>query len=372
MKALMLHSENSGVGYYRIWQQAKYLKRLGWDIAITPDHNPVLPNDDAIGRATKDKELKANFKKYGSWESLGKGSDILVYQRPDDPQTLAMALAMRDVFQAPLVFEIDDNIFDVAESSPSYKYWYPGSPYRDLAVMFLQSVDAITTTTQNLADVYSQYNKNIYVLPNCQDPEDWKGIKKPKNEDKLVIGWAGSVTHYDDLRMVRRAILKFLRFHPQAVLRIMGTLPDFFSGNAQIEMRKDIVGIRDWPKKLAELNFDIGIAPVVDRPFNQGKSNIKWQEYSMLKVPTIASKVGGYREIEHGVTGLLATDEITWYYNLCKLAEDARLRQDIGRKANKYILDNHNIAVNIDQWNKVYKKIITGHTQVDSDISTKK
>lgn len=358
MKALMLHSENSGVGYYRIWQQAKYLKRAGWDVARMPDQSVRLPNDDSIGEATEDPELAENYKKYGSWESLGQGSDILVFQRPDDPQTLAMALAMRDIYNAPFVFEIDDNVFDVSKSSPSYKYWYPGSPYREMAEMFMRDADAITVTTPELASVYSEFNDNIYVLPNCQDPEDWKGIKKPKSEDKIVIGWAGSDTHYDDIKLIARPLKKFLRNNPNVTFRILGTLPDFLKDVKGVEFRKDWVPVQKWPSKLAELNFDIGLAPVVSRSFNECKSNIKWQEYAMLDIPTVASNFGPYKEIQHRETGLLANTDDEWYSMLSELARDATERKRLGENAKQYVLDNLNIKTRIGEWDSVYRTII--------------
>jgi glycosyltransferase involved in cell wall biosynthesis len=357
MKALMLHSENSGVGYYRIWQQAKYLRRMGWDIPELPDENPRLPNDDEIGKSTVDPVLVENFKKYGSWESLCMGSDVIVYQRPDDPQTLAMALAMRDVADAPLIFEIDDNVFDVSENSPSYKYWYDGSPYRELAEMFMQNVDAITTTTQELADLYSKYNKNVYVLPNCQDPEDWEGVEKKGNVDQIVIGWAGSNTHYDDLYLIRRAVKKILRNYPNVIFRVIGTLPDFLADVPGVDLRTDIAKIRDWPSKLAELNFDIGLAPVTDRPFNQCKSNIKWQEYAMLGIPTLASRVGEYKKIEHDETGFLAYTEDEWYYYLKRLVDEADTRKRLGDNAKQYVMTERNIQKKIGQWDGVYREV---------------
>jgi glycosyltransferase involved in cell wall biosynthesis len=364
MRALMLHSENSGVGYYRIWQQARYLRKMGWKIPELPDHNPILPNDDEIGRKTVDPELKANFKKYGSWESLCQGSDIIVYQRPDDPQTLAMALAMRDVANAPLIFEIDDNIFDVSENSPSYRYWYDGSPYRELAQMFMENVDAITVSTPELKDVYSKFNDNIYVMPNCQDPEDWKGIERPEPEDKIVIGWAGSNTHYDDLYMIRRPIKKILSRYPNVVFRIIGSLPDFLADVPGVQFRTDIVGVRGWQKKLAELNFDIGLAPVTDRPFNQSKSNIKWQEYSMLEIPTLASRVGEYKTIEHDVNGFLAYSEDEWHYYLKRLVDEADTRKRLGKNAKQYVLENRNIQTKIGEWDGVYREVISKYKPV--------
>jgi glycosyltransferase involved in cell wall biosynthesis len=138
----------------------------------------------------------------------------------------------------------------------------------------------------------------------------------------------------------------------------MGTLPDFLKDIPGVEFRTDWVHVSKWQEKLAELNFDIGLVPVVQRPFNEGKSNIKWQEYSMLEIPTIASRVGEYKEIEHGVTGYLANSEAEWYHNLTKLADDAQLRKTIGKQAKQYTLEHHNISKRIYDWDTAYRTII--------------
>lgn len=358
MKALMTHSENSAVGHYRVWMQAKYLRKAGWDISRLPDDNALIPNDDEVGQSTTDPQLRKNFKKYGSWESLSEGSDIIVFQRPDQLQSLVLSVALRDHVKAPLVFEIDDNIFDVSKSSPSYQYWFPGSPLFEIAELLMRNADALTVSTEALKQVYAPFNDHIYVLPNCQDIDDWKNIVRPKPEKKLVVGWAGGSSHYDDLYMIRRPLKKFLRNYPNAVFRIIGALPDFLKDHPQVEFRKDIVHVSDWPKKLAELNFDIGLAPVVTRPFNEGKSSIKWQEYSMLKIPTIASPITYGEDIVHGATGLLPRDEDQWYYYLCKLVDEPHTRDMLGQLAYNNVVTNYDIKSNIVKWQYAYNDII--------------
>ncbi len=358
MNLLMSHSENSAVGYYRIWQQAKQLKLLGHEVRTLPDQHVLLPNDEGIAKTTVNKELKANHKKYGSWESLSAGIDMMVMQRADQAETIALSLAIREQSNCPIVFEIDDNIYDVSTSSPSYRYWYPGSPLFEIAELFMSNVDALTVSTPELVDAYKHLNPNIYVLPNCQDPDDWEGIERPTPEDKLVIGWAGSNTHYDDLHMIRRVIKKILRNNPNVVFRVIGSLPDFLEGVPGVEFRRDVVGVRKWPAKLAELNFDIGLAPVVDRPFNRSKSNIKWQEYAMLGIPTVASNIGAYKEIQSGVTGFTADSEAGWLAHIQYLINNPELADSVGEQAKQYVLDNHNIQKNIGAWESVYEQII--------------
>lgn len=346
MKALLLHSENSAVGKYRIWQPAKYLEKMGWEISRIPNASATIPID---------------HKKKGDqcWECRSKGADIIVMQRPDQPESIALALAMREKFHCPLVFEIDDDIYDVAESSTSYKYWYPGSPLRAMAEIFMKEADAITTTTSVLKDVYKDLNPDIYILPNYQDEDDWKNIKPMShNNDKVIIGWQGSSTHYDDLRLIRRPLKKILRNYPNVEIHILGAKVDFMVGVERCKLSTDWVDVEKFPTYLNSLGFDIGIIPVVDRPFNRGKSNIKWQEYSLANIPTIASNVGEYKAIKHNVTGLLAYSESEWYFYLEQLIKDANLRKSLAKEAKQTVLANYTMSHNIHLWDETYRTII--------------
>lgn len=359
MKALMVHSEDSAVGAYRIWQPAKHLPSLGWEVKRLPNQTPTLPNDRSIGQTSKDPEIRRAYEKYGSWEDMAEDVDIMVIQRSDNPQTIALALAIRDVYNIPIVYEIDDNIFDVSENSPSYQYWFPGSPLFEVAELFLKNVDAITTTTPALAEVFRQYNDNVYVLPNSQDPDDWAGQATQPKSDQVVIGWAGGHSHYDDLKAIAPAIKKILKKHNNVIFRVIGTLPDFLENVKGVEFRTDAVHASRWPSKLAELNFDIGLAPVVNRPFNRGKSNIKWQEYSMLEIPTIASSIGTYDAIEHMRTGILTNnDPKEWLKAIDLLVTNPYLRKSLGQEAKRSVMDQFNITENIHLWDAAYREII--------------
>ena len=367
MKALMTHSENSGLGYYRIWMPADALKRSGWEINRIPDYLPTIPNDKQSALSSTDPLLKRMYEKYGSWEELAEGIDIMILQRSDQPQVIALTLAIREQYGVPVVYEVDDNIYDVSENSPAYKYWHPGSPFFEVAETFMRNVDAITVSTHELKKVYEKYNDNVYVLENCQDPKDWEGVVRPEPEDKIVIGWAGSYTHYDDLKIVAPAMKKILKKYPNVVFRVLGLKPDFLQNMKGVELRSDWSDIRQWQRKLAELNFDIGIAPVVNRPFNRGKSNIKWQEYSMLGIPTVASDVGPYRSIRDGVDGVLTNnDPKNWYNALERAIKDAELRKTLGENAKQRVLTDFNIDRNIGQWNDAYREIIERFKSVSS------
>ena len=97
----------------------------------------------------------------------------------------------------------------------------------------------------------------------------------------------------------------------------------------------------DWqvlPKMIADI--DINLAPLVDTVFNRAKSEIKWIEAALVKVPTVASRIGSFSEmVQDGETGVLVTDS-TWFENLEKIILSPKYRQAIGEKAYNFVIKN--------------------------------
>lgn len=332
------HYDNSGVGYWRMWMQEKWLKKNGWNTFRFDNTKPYIEVDD--------------------WEDILPNTDIFVNQQLDNPEFLALTMAMRDIYKMPIVAEIDDDMYNVSTSSPAYKYFHKGSPVITMAEEYLKEADALTVTTQTLAELYEPLNKNIYVLPNAIDHEDWPKYN-PKPGDPIIIGWAGSPTHFDDLKIIHKPLFKLLRKHKNVIFRVMGCLPDFMAGHPQIELRQDYVDIMDWPKKLASLNFDIGLAPLTDTPFNRGKSNLKWLEYSTLGIPTVLSRVGEYKNtVTHKETGFLAGEDIEWFHYMDKLVTEPEERVRIGGNAKQKVKADFNIKTKIKDWDNAYRDII--------------
>lgn len=77
--------------------------------------------------------------------------------------------------------------------------------------------------------------------------------------------------------------------------------------------------------------FDAGIMPLPDTPFERGKCGYKLIQYMACGLPVIASPVGvNARIVDHGTNGLLVNDEQAWQDALECLAADAALRARMG------------------------------------------
>ena len=153
---------------------------------------------------------------------------------------------------------------------------------------------------------------------------------------------SGTKTHDADFAVAAPAILALLRRHPRLRLRIVGdlTLPDRFEDVAtQVE---ELAGTdyRAYLGLLAEA--DIAIAPLEDTVFNDAKSNIKFQEASILGIPSVCSPREAFRDVVMpDANGLLADDVAEWEAMLERLVLDPSLRRRLAAQALRDVLDRY-------------------------------
>lgn len=216
----------------------------------------------------------------------------------------------------------------------------------------MQEADLCVASTHSLAQTISH---NLAcpakVLPNCFDRTihdrsvsarlNWKA---EQTDNFIRIGYAaGTPTHQADFRAAVPALVSVLERHPQARLVLfdgfinIDEFPDLEPLAACIEWRKR-VPLECLPDEMAR--FDINIAPLeCDNPFCDAKSELKFFEAALVKVPTIASPTKPYaRAIRHGENGYLASTTEEWEAALDTLLQDADLRERVGAEAYRYVL----------------------------------
>jgi glycosyltransferase involved in cell wall biosynthesis len=77
---------------------------------------------------------------------------------------------------------------------------------------------------------------------------------------------------------------------------------------------------------------DIGIMPLADTPWEQGKCAYKLIQYMACGLPTVATPIGANRDVVvDGETGYFANTPSEWVDKLERLLSDASLRAQLGR-----------------------------------------
>lgn len=215
----------------------------------------------------------------------------------------------------------------------------------------IQEVDLLTVTTPQLANELRKHRPQgkIAVLPNLVDFDRFLPMKK-KDDGKLRIVWQGGAAHYLDLTLVKNELISFAEKHPEVEYSFQGVFfPAIFH---EIKDRVKWIpwhsDINTYPASLRELSGDIAICPLTDDTFNNGKSPLKWEEMSAMKVPCVCSPMVYGNYIEHGKTGFIARQG-EWETYLEKLL-DPNLRKEIGQNAYDAVKKEFSLENAIKYW----------------------
>ena len=274
-----------------------------------------------------------------------------------------------------VLFDIDDLVIDrkytdtisyLDSLSPEDRAGYDAGVDAMQKTMML--CDAVVTSTDGLAAELRNYRETVFVnrnvaseemvrlsqraveerdifpfTPECSVPAHektrWKNACKrnESRDDSLVhIGYfSGSITHNDDFNLILSSLTKIMKSRPNVRLHVIGelTLPEELQPFAERVEAAPFLPWRRLPRLISEM--DINLAPLTDSVFNRAKSENKWVEAGLVKVPTIASNIGALSDsIENWETGVLCDNtEESWSTALIRLVDSKSLRNEIGEKA---------------------------------------
>jgi glycosyltransferase involved in cell wall biosynthesis len=110
------------------------------------------------------------------------------------------------------------------------------------------------------------------------------------------------------------------------------------------------VGFDELPRRIAE--WDIGIAPLADIPYNATRSDIKVKEYAACGVPWLASPFGPYSDLGEAQGGRLVHDD-GWFEALDRLVARRRERKRLSRKGRAWAKRQTMDAV-ADRWERLF------------------
>lgn len=348
-----------GIGYYRVIKPAQILRKW-FDIEV----------------------IGADIRHWGTtaetYQRLGTQYDLIYSKHMTDGEQASNILATADHFKKKVLVDIDDNYLELRKDNPAGKNYEKLKGTRYFLGAFLELANGLTVSTAPLKETYSHLNKVIDVLPNCNDVKDWP---QPKfiNDGKIRIGYAGGSAHNDDLDLIIEPIAKILEKYPNVTFDVIGALTAEkaremgakmlkFSSASILDRFRITGGTLAWqgyPELLAAQGWDIGICPLIDEPFNRGKSHIKWMEMSMIGAATVASPVYPYIEpidgvntIIHGKTGLFATSADEWFDSLEMLIRNPDVRKGLANSAYQYIKENWQWEQHAEKFRNVINKYI--------------
>jgi hypothetical protein len=199
-----------------------------------------------------------------------------------------------------------------------------------------RAADAVVTTNTTLAGRLRRLNRDVRVLPNYINAEDWP-VPAPRPDGPPVVVLAGSATHADDWRPVAPALRRIVA-ERRAVLRVCGFLPDYL--RPLCADFRPWAGLDAYPAMLA--GAALGLCPLPGTAFNRCKSPVKLFEYALSGAAVVASPCQyGPILAAAGMGAAVVPDGGDWYDAIRAALSDAPAR---AASLRSYVLTHHSAA----------------------------
>lgn len=276
--------------------------------------------------------------------------DVVVFQRPSRPSA-AQAISWAREHGKLAVVDMDDDMWSIHPTNPAWQGWNE-TPALQVLGECVRTADLVTVASEDLRGTALPMNRRVVVLPNMLPEEHWPGERhRSLDAETLVIGWAGSPSHGPDLELLSGTVETLLAAYPNVEFVTVGLPHVPFRPHPRLKTA-DTVMIEEYHTVIEQ--FDIGVIPLVDSRFNRCKSDLKFLEYSIVGIPSVASKVVSYEgSVKHGENGFLARNAKDWLKYLSRLIEDAELRDRIGERARAFA-ETRIIDRSIGLWERAY------------------
>lgn len=224
---------------------------------------------------------------------------------------------------------------------------------RQLGLRTIKVVDAITVSSEPLADIVRQNtDKPVKVVPNFINIDVFRNRLRDKTRSirPLTIGWSGGMRDNADLEMLIQAWPVIAKMYPDVQFIVFGyeckpliecLPPDrltFIQG----------VSFDDYPGML--LNIDISCCIVDDNAWNDCKTAVKWMEASLSGSACVVSEAVYGRYVQNQVNAMVASNINEWVNSLARLIESPSMRSELVRQSQKAIVNDYSLSKNWQEW----------------------
>jgi glycosyltransferase involved in cell wall biosynthesis len=280
---------------------------------------------------------------------------LLVHNFLHDYQLQALA-SYRAHCAVNIIMGLDDLLTDIPAYNPYRKTIYPDIESR--LAKALNLCDRLIVTTDDLASHFRHLIKDIRVVPNTLEAQCWQiapGERKRIQNGRIRVGWAGARQHLGDLAILIPVVK---RTYPEVDWVFFGQCPPEIAPYA-LEIHP-MVAFEEYPKRLASLNLDVAVAPLVQNRFNTAKSNLRILEYGILGIPVISSDIEPYRDAP---VLRLSDDSNGWVEAIRQYARSPHQAALDGAKLKNWVTENWLLENHLAEWADALMLNVMGGTE---------
>ncbi len=336
---------------FRFEQYLPYLKEEGFDYL----HFFLLNEKDDKTFYTKGKMFSKLFLVIKSaiklFKLIGKANDydFIFIQRECFMLGTSYFEKRFSKSRAKLIYDFDDSIWLLDVSNANKAFAWLKNPDKTSKIILYSNI--VVAGNEYLGNYAKQFNKNVKIIPTTINTSEYskKGIRA---KDKICIGWSGSLTTIKHFEHAVPCLIKLKqKFGDKITFKIIG---DSTYVNETLNIKG--TGWKSETEVEELLALDIGIMPLPDDLWAQGKCGLKGLQYMALEIPTIMSPVGvNTNIIKDGENGFLANSENEWIEKLTRLIESKELREKIGKAGRETVEQKFSIKAQKNNFLSLFK-----------------
>ena len=266
-------------------------------------------------------------------------AELLVLYQSQDVDMLPI-LEKRRALGRKTVVEYNDNFYSPPLASPAYGTWSNPRCWQ-IYERFMELADLVVVSSEGLKELFSKKtDRPIRVIDNAFPLEPIDLSEKDFDfSSEIRMGWAGSLGHFSDLLTVAPVI--------RELLGSCNRLKFFFMGNEDLFRALDLPAerssYRSWGNIEQYYDFlkglHIGLAPLLDTPYNRCRTDIKAVEMGAFCVLPLLSSLSPYRNFaeRNGLPTFSSSHELSSLVDAC-LGDPLKIREK-AMDCRRYVLE---------------------------------
>jgi glycosyltransferase involved in cell wall biosynthesis len=280
--------------------------------------------------------------------------DLVWMEKELLPFLPAVAERWLNAIGVPFLVDYDDAMFHRYDL---HRFW----PVRFLLGQKIDAVMKNATAVVAGNDYLAKRAENagakcIHIVPTVVDLNRYPDVHKKEDDhsrNPLVVGWIGTPKTSRYLKPLRKTF-EFIQSKYNVRFVAVGA-----SKNSLADLPLEVWPWTERTEAESIRNFDIGIMPLDDSPWERGKCGYKLIQYMACSLPVIASPVGINVDIvSDSRSGLLASTPAEWECALSELLKNAKLRRQMGSFGRQEVERTYNLAVQGPILKRIFKESI--------------
>ncbi|WP_367196638.1 glycosyltransferase family 4 protein [Amorphus sp. 3PC139-8] len=319
-------------------QYLPYLRSVGIDVEVTSLFDDAYLTSMYVGN----KSLRATFDSYRHRLKALRARpkpDLLWVEYealPWLPWAIEHALLPADV---PIASDYDDAIFH------RYDLHRRGLVRRILGQKIDRVMEASAVVIAGNPYLAERARKagasRIEIVPTVVDLDAYMVKNWSEGPGSGVVGWIGTPETWQAFGEPIYETLRPVLTRTGALFRAVGAASSF--------NKLDNLEVVPWSEKSEAAlirGMDIGVMPLPDTPWAQGKCGYKLIQYMACGLPVVATPVGVNVEIvDPNVNGYLAGDETDWRHLVEMLLGNPSLRRSLGEAGRQKVAAEYSLQV---------------------------